>query len=104
MVAEKFVKEDRAYLEWVEKCSNGYVINAKINPRPGYLVLHRASCSSISEYKGRRKPGGFTERKYIKVCANSIEELRAWLKENFGTGADFSRHRCRCDAFSDEQS
>ena len=45
---ETFANDDHGYLACVTKHPGGYVIKAASPPRPSYLILHRATCSTIS--------------------------------------------------------
>lgn len=74
--------KDEDYERWLYEHPDGFVLNSKTNLDPYYIVLHRASCKSITELKGRAKEGGFTERKYIKICGPDVQSLQAWLKSN----------------------
>lgn len=71
---EIFSGNDGAYLEWLKANPNGFVVNARTRDDPSYLVLHRATCWTISR-AGSKPGGGFTERAYRKLCADSVEEL-----------------------------
>jgi len=59
------------------------------------MVLHRATCPSISEYKGQALPGGFTERQYIKICADNLDFLKRWLRQHGRPDGSFSSE-CAC--------
>src|SRR5262245_56796379 len=66
-----FDKSHSDYFKWLKAHPEGFVLNTTRKKNPKYLVLHRATCRTISEYSGKQKPGGFTERDYIKVCADN---------------------------------
>lgn len=80
MACMLFDGDDSRYLQWLHENSDGYVINMRRRFDPGYVVLHRAACSSIRRYPRMDKyPGGFTERAYLKLCGSSIAELESYL-------------------------
>ena len=72
--------DDRTYHEWLVRNPCGYVINARWSLLPSYRVLHRATCWTIQDRDNKLTDGAFTERNYIKVCAEDIQELRDWLR------------------------
>lgn len=49
---EKFIDNDDGYLNWITANPTGYVVNCNRYPRAAYLVLHRATCWTISASKG----------------------------------------------------
>ena len=53
---------------------DGFVLNVRRRADPNYVVLHRATCGSISNDK--QAPGAFTGRSYRKICATNVAELR----------------------------
>jgi hypothetical protein len=75
-MAITFDRQDEDYLEWVDEHQHGFVVNALRNLNPGYLMLHHASCGTISGTPTRGKT--WTHGDYIKVCAESLEDLRRW--------------------------
>lgn len=87
----EFSKSERNYLEWVESHPSGFVLNVRMKPDSDYVVLHSATCKSIST-KCRAR-GAYTERSYRKWCANSIGELRQAAKTEGRRDGSFSR-RC----------
>src|SRR5437899_963050 len=91
-----FDNSDEKYRSWLQQHPRGFVLNTRRCPDPDYLVLHRAACSSTSSYTAMARPGGFTERAYIKTCADDVGELRRWVHERFGVNASFSAACARC--------
>jgi hypothetical protein len=79
---QEFSNDDEAYQQWLRGNPDGFVINTPRSKTPDYMVLHSASCSSISQYTRMAQPGGFTERQYIKVCAADVESLRQWVRQH----------------------
>ena len=66
------------------------------NKNSFYMVLHRATCLKVSDYNDMAKPGGFTERSYIKVCATDVEDLRVWTTRNGRPDGSFSKECSFC--------
>ena len=52
------------------------MLNAERNPKPAYLILHRATCHTIS---GEPARGSQWTHDFIKVCGSHAElESFAW--------------------------
>lgn len=92
----EFKRDERGYLEWLDANPHGYVINTTRSMSPSYMVLHRATCPTISQYNQMCREGGFTERDYIKVCALTHEELRDWVRGHGRPDGSFSSEGCYC--------
>lgn len=76
-----FQNQEKSYLAWITAHRNGYVLNTLTKPSNEYLVLHSASCATISKRKKGAHPACFTGNGYIKICADSVEELHAWAEK-----------------------
>ena len=97
MAVELFDRDDDAYLDWISKHRFGFVVNGRRSLDPGYLVLHRAACAMVSAYPDMdENPGGFTERAYIKYCAESRNELARFLAGLIGSKHPFSKECSLC--------
>jgi hypothetical protein len=92
-----FDDSDELYRRWLHQHPSGFVLNTRRTPSASYIVLHRATCSSISSYQGKARLGGFTERSYIKICADTVEGLRQWVRTQFGAAIAFSAICSRCN-------
>lgn len=92
-----FDGNDDVYQEWLATNPRGYIINARRNLSPSYMVLHRAWCKSIRNYSVVTHKGGFTERAYIKICAPRIDDLRNWLRRHGRPDSTFSNECSRCN-------
>lgn len=90
-MATVFLDDDAGYIDWLATHPRGFVLNTRREPDPDYMVLHRATCWSISGYQGRVKPGGYTERSYRKVCAGNVASLDAWVRAHGRRGGGFSK-------------
>ena len=95
-MAVLFDRDDESYQRWLHANPSGYVLNVRRNLSPSYMVLHLAGCHSVKNYGGTTKPGGFTERSYMKVCAPTLSELRAWVKRNGRPSGSFSKECSLC--------
>ncbi len=92
-----FIDDDRGYLSWLDQHPDGFVVNLRRRIDPGYVVLHRASCRKVQSYpKMGTNPGGFTERGYIKLCADNPHLLEQSLKKRWGTAISFSKRCMLC--------
>ena len=87
----KFLDDDDGYLSWIAANPDGFVLNVPRMAHPGYVVLHRARCGSISTDK--REPGAHTRRDYRKVCATNVTELQLAAKREGRNDGSFSK-RC----------
>ena len=76
-----FIDRDSEYVEWLARHSNGLVLNCERSPRASYLILHRASCGTISGTPARGK--NWTGP-YIKVCASERATLESWAQLKTG--------------------
>lgn len=79
-----FLDDDAGYLTWLARNPNGYVLNAYRNPTPGYLVLHRTSCHTIS---GEPARGSRWTHDYRKICGQQLD-LEQWAGDEFGATAE----------------
>jgi hypothetical protein len=75
-----FINEDEAYLRWIDQNPCGFVVNANRVPKPNYLILHRSTCNHIATNAREN----WTTNSYIKICSNSIDELRDWATRDVG--------------------
>lgn len=97
-----FDGSDAEYLAWLARNPTGFVVNTRRQLDPDYMVLHRANCHSISGYTATSSSGAFTERSYIKICANSVGELRDWVRRNGRSDGSFSTECQLCKPMSSE--
>jgi hypothetical protein len=69
-------RSDKDYFNWIANHATGFVLNT-YEPPDDYLKLHRPSkCWHVTKL---RVPGAYTERDERKVCAESFEEIVAWV-------------------------
>lgn len=75
---QMFVDADEAYLTWMSRHPEGYVLNAGRRPAPSTpIVLHVAVCEFISQ-RGVR----YTTGDYVKVCSLDRQGLIEWAKRD----------------------
>ena len=80
-----FRDDDTGYRSWIRAWSDGFVLNCERTPGPNYLVLHRATCRSITDLQ----PGTRTfTGEYVKVCSTKRRAVARWAQEQ--TGADIT--------------
>lgn len=91
MVVE-FEPDDKKYLAWCREHPDWFVLTSSRSLYPSHTVIHRASCEKITRLMGNAKPGGFTEREYIKVGSTSVDNLRRWV---FEIRPDASARECK---------
>ncbi len=63
--AVRFIDDDEGYLDWLAANSEGFVINTPRHPTPSSIVLHRATCNTVS---GTPTRGDHWTLDYIKIC------------------------------------
>ena len=71
---DEFLNDDRSYRQWLEAHPKGYVINSNRRPGASYLVLHRATCWTISRLFGR----GNSLTAYRKTCFRTRQQAVNW--------------------------
>ena len=79
-----FIDDDRGYLSWIRQNPLGFVLNTNRTPTPEYLILHKATCPSIS---GLPSKGEFWTKDLIKQCADHQIELRGFARVECGGDA-----------------
>ena len=99
---KEIVGDDQQYLNWLAQNPNGYVVNC-LTTKDDYRVLHRSDCRSINKLISSASEGGFTERKYIKVCSTTIEGLKKWSVENGAKDQCFSSICKHCMKMDQQQ-
>ncbi len=74
----EFRDNDLSYLRWLERHPEGFVVNAHRRPIASYLVLHRATCPSITRLATNAKT--WTHGQFIKVCSDKVSDLDGWAR------------------------
>lgn len=72
---ERFEGDDVGCLAWLARQPGGYVINTTRRPAANHLVLHRATCRTISGMPARGRT--WTQGDDIKVCGSRVD-LERW--------------------------
>lgn len=91
---EIFIDNEVAYLEWIKKNLEGFVLNTYKKPLPRYAVLHKATCGNISK---ERDFGAYTERGYSKICSTNKDRLKDFTSALGRTDTPFSKECQRCN-------
>lgn len=95
----EFSDDDKGYLGWLADHADGFVVNVERVPRPGYVILHRAICTTIS---AMRDDGAYTGRGYRKVVASDLDELRAFARSIGRADGSFSKSCGHCGPLIDK--
>lgn len=74
--------DDPGYERWLRDHPSGFVLNCDREPKASYLVLHRASCRTIT---GTPTRGDNWTTAFQKVCAPTPAALDRWARD--GTGS-----------------
>jgi hypothetical protein len=80
MNAEQF-DSDALYQGWLAENPRGYVVNSHRPPTATYVVLHRASCHTIS---GIPASGCSWTNQYLKVGATTKADALEWCRTSVG--------------------
>ncbi|MEA3254926.1 MAG: hypothetical protein U9Q22_03720 [Candidatus Altiarchaeota archaeon] len=75
-IIERYIDDDGGYLDWVSTNPTGFVVNCHRQPSPKYLILHKATCGTIST----PKRSNWTTITYIKICSLDKKELETWAQ------------------------
>jgi hypothetical protein len=76
------VDNDPRYLAWLRANPDGFVVNAYQEPTVSYLVLHRASCHTITGSPARGST--WTEGDFSKTCCADRSALVSWMRRQTG--------------------
>ncbi len=76
-----FYDDDGSYAEWVSAHPQSFVLNCLRRPTATYLILHRATCGTITGTPAR---GQQWTKDYIKVWDGDREGLERWAQEVAG--------------------
>lgn len=94
--------DGKTYATWVDRHPHGFVVNTPRAPdeRSENLVLHRSGCMHIAHFSERYPPSCYTEGNNIKVCAETVDELRVWVKTQGRNDGSFSKECGTCHPLS----
>lgn len=91
----EFKNNEDGYFMWLMAHPDGFVLNVRFEADPEYVVLHRASCGTISSDK--LPPGAYTNRKFRKWCAKKADDLRPAAMLEGREDGSFSKHCGICN-------
>jgi len=77
-----FIDDDDGYLGWLRTHPRGFVLNCGRTPKPDYLKLHQATCSTITRMPTR---GTTWTGPYIKLCAVDSGAIVGWCRGKMGS-------------------
>jgi hypothetical protein len=77
-----FEDDDTGYLAWVESHQHGFVVNTYRKPDPRYLILHRATCGTITGKPARGDR--WTTGDFLKACSETGAALDHWARQTAG--------------------
>lgn len=94
-----FDGDDAAYLDWLARNPDGYVVNVRRSLSPNYVVLHRSTCVSISTLREGNSYGSnpYTGRAYRKFCGRTIAEISDAPVRCGRANGSFTKCCSRCD-------
>ena len=76
---EHFQDDDQGFVAWLANNPDGFVINTKRKPKPGYLVLHRPSCRNLKSSSLLN-----WTKDTVKFCSPSRATLEEWASSTVG--------------------
>jgi hypothetical protein len=74
--------DDARYVAWLTANPDSFVVNAAREPAGSYLVLHRATCHTITGTPTRGST--WTGGDYSKTCCADRSALVSWMKRRTG--------------------
>lgn len=92
MTLQIFDNDDNAYLEWMDKNPSSFVVNTHRRKNSGNFWLHKSKCHHIST-TATLAEGAYTQRDFIKICSDDLNELRIWFEKN---NSKFEGHFTAC--------
>ncbi|MDP9364231.1 MAG: hypothetical protein M3Q10_08400 [Chloroflexota bacterium] len=81
-MAIEFRDNDEGYLQWLDGHPAGFVLNTSRPAKADYLILHRATCGTITGNPARGSR--WTTGDYQKICAEHRSELDRWAHVTAG--------------------
>jgi len=89
-----FANEDQAYLDWISKHPDGFVLNiSRIGRNDTNVCLHRATCVSIGA-KGNLASENARTEPYQKVWCVTKKPLADWAKRAKKLTKPFPEYEC----------
>lgn len=85
---------DGDFYEWARAHPNGFVLNLRRSLTPDYVVLHKASCSTL--HRSDFSPGALTSKGYQKVGALTSDALLKWVSNHITGSNGFTKACSRC--------
>jgi hypothetical protein len=79
-----FQDDETGFVNWRDGHPDGYIVNSERNPKPSYLVLHRATCRHLTSPNPLR-----WTKDYIKFCSLGRADLEDWARGDVGGEVSF---------------
>lgn len=101
---EEFIQREADYRAWLAEHPDGFVLNARRNPKASYMQLHTAKCGTVTRYPLHVRADAFTGGDYIKVCADLPDALLPWMALHGARNFSTLCSRCKPDVSSIDQA
>ena len=75
---EQFDACDAPFVTWLESNVDGYVANTERRNDSSLFRIHRSECRSLRQSHPAHREGAYTAYDYIKICSDSLSELKDW--------------------------
>ena len=79
------INDDAAYLSWMQRHRDGFVLATRRKATRRNTLLHRATCPEIRSSKSKRTH--WTTGQRVKACSPDLRELQEWALEETGAEA-----------------
>lgn len=81
MTLRIFDNDDNKYLKWMHTNPSYFIVNTPRMKNRNYFMLHKSKCHHVSTTT-RIEKGAYTERDYIKIGSDDLNELKNWFERN----------------------
>lgn len=78
---QRFLDDEQGYRAWLRAHPDGFVVNSYRTPSRDYLILHKATCYTISGTPAR---GKVWTKDYAKTCSTNRHNLETWARQQVG--------------------
>jgi hypothetical protein len=102
-IFEEFIHREADYRAWLAEHPDGFVLNARRNPKASYMQLHTAKCHTVTQYRQHEGKDTFTGSGYIKVCSDVPGALLEWMAHYGAKNFTTLCSKCKPDISSIDQ-
>lgn len=85
-----YLDEENAYIAWITRHRDGFVLDGMRSPSRRRYVLHRTTCETVRASK--TKATHWTTGRHFKACAMDLQELVAWSMSELEKQPGFCEH------------